>query len=74
MSSYTKCEQELLSEFGAALKKRRLERGLSQEKLAELCGLHRTYVSSTERGERNVSLINLNRIAKALGVEVSRLI
>ena len=48
-------------------------RGISQEKLAELAGLHRTYVSSIERGERNVSLVNIERLAAALGVTMAEL-
>lgn len=62
--------QEILINFGR--KVRRLRRGqkISQEKLAELSGLHRTYVGAIERGERNVSLKNIERIAKALGVEI----
>jgi transcriptional regulator with XRE-family HTH domain len=43
---------------------------LSQEELADVCGLHRTYVGSVERGERNVTLSSLETIAKALGVSV----
>ena len=48
--------------------------GLSQEELAFKCGLHRTYVGSIERGERNVALENILRIAKALDVDASKLL
>ncbi len=52
----------------------RKEKQLSQEKLAELCGLHRTYVGSVERGERNVSVDNIEKIANALRVPASKLL
>jgi transcriptional regulator with XRE-family HTH domain len=55
--------------FGATVRKLREEQGLSQEAFADLCGLHRTYIGGIERGERNIGLLNLLRIAKALGVE-----
>ncbi|MGH9436839.1 MAG: helix-turn-helix domain-containing protein [Terriglobia bacterium] len=48
--------------------------GFSQEALAEKCGLHRTYVGAIERGERNVTLVTLSRLAKALGVLPGELI
>lgn len=48
--------------------------GLSQEELAARAGLHRTYVSSVERGERNLSLANIHRLADALGVPPSSLL
>jgi transcriptional regulator with XRE-family HTH domain len=57
---------DVLKEFGLEIKKRRLELGISQEELAHLCNLHRTYIGSVERGERNVSLLNITVIAKAL--------
>jgi len=52
----------------------RLVRGWSQEKMAEECGLHRTYVGAIERGERNVTLETLNALALALGVSAAELI
>ncbi len=51
----------------------RAERGWSQEALAEAAGLHRTYVSGIERGERNVGIDNVERLAGALGVEIGEL-
>lgn len=57
--------------FGKTIKELRLQKGLSQERLAELCDLHRTYISDVERGERNVSLVNIEKICKALGVSIS---
>ena len=51
----------------------RRERGLSQEALALVCGLDRTYIGSVERGERNISLLNIHLIASALGVPVKEL-
>lgn len=56
--------------FGKAIREYRMRKNLSQEKLAELSGLHRTYISEVERGERNVSLINIRKISHALGVRV----
>jgi len=52
----------------------RRSQGLSQEKFAEVCNLHRTYVGSVERGERNVTLSTLEVFASALGVSVPRLL
>lgn len=56
--------------FARNLRKYRGLHGLSQEKLAEIAGLHRTYVGSVERGERNISLDNIERLANALGINV----
>lgn len=59
--------------LGSNIKKVRREKKISQEQLANLCGLHRTYVGAIERGERNVSLINIQKIAKALKVPIQKL-
>lgn len=56
------------------LRSLRLVRGWSQEKMAEKCGLHRTYVGAIERGERNVTLETLSVLAQALGVPAAELI
>jgi transcriptional regulator with XRE-family HTH domain len=63
----------LLVEFGLRLKKLRLNRGLSQEQLGLIAELDRTYISGIERGTRNVSLINVFRIAHALNVPIAEL-
>jgi transcriptional regulator with XRE-family HTH domain len=59
--------------FGKAIRRRRRELDLSQEKLAERAELHRTYISSIERGERNLSLENIEKLAKALEISISAL-
>ncbi|HEV2747678.1 MAG TPA: helix-turn-helix transcriptional regulator [Allosphingosinicella sp.] len=56
------------------LRRLRASRGLSQEALADLAELHRTFVGSVERSERNISLDNLERLAKALGVSAAELL
>ncbi|MBI2172435.1 MAG: helix-turn-helix transcriptional regulator [Chloroflexi bacterium] len=57
--------------FANNIRRLRRCRGLSQEALADTAGLHRTYVGAVERGERNITLLNANRIAEALGVSLS---
>jgi transcriptional regulator with XRE-family HTH domain len=59
--------------FGRAVRKRRQELGVSQEDFAGLCGMDRTYMGGIERGERNVSLLNIERIAKTLQISLSEL-
>ena len=56
--------------FAANLRATRKEKDLSQEELAAIAGLHRTYVGAIERGERNVSIDNIERLAIALGLDV----
>lgn len=58
------------SRFAHAMKQFRQERGLSQEKLAEMTGLHRTYIGSVERGERNISVDNMEAIARAMALDI----
>jgi transcriptional regulator with XRE-family HTH domain len=59
--------------FGKALRKRRHKLGVSQEEFADLCGLDRTYVGGIERGERNLALVNIEKLARALKVSLSDL-
>ena len=59
--------------FGAMVRNHRKAMGYSQEGFADACGLHRTYVGAIERGERNVSIDNIARIANALGVQLADL-
>jgi len=67
-------ECELVSVFAQNVRKRRMELNLSQEELAELAGVHRTYVGMLERGEKNVTIYNIERIAKALKLEPAMLL
>lgn len=60
--------------FAENLRKTRKEQGISQEKLAELAELHRTYIGSVERGERNLTIDNMERLARALGVTIQALL
>ena len=62
---------DILIPFGNAIRKLRNEAGVSQEVFADMCDLHRTYISDVELGKRNVSLENIKRIADALGIKVS---
>ena len=59
--------------FGRAIRRIREEQGINQEEAAERCGLHRTYYSGIERGVRNVSLVNIERIAKGLKTGLPKL-
>ncbi|WP_018297240.1 helix-turn-helix domain-containing protein [Corynebacterium lubricantis] len=67
-------KDDLLREFGARVRGRRKECGLSQEELAYRSGMHRTYVSSVERGERNIALVNIVAIAGALDIDAGTLV
>ncbi len=66
-------EQSVLEKFGRRVREERLKRNLSQEELAEKAGVHRTYIGMIERAEKNITLTNVEKIAIALGVEISDL-
>ena len=66
-------DEAIKEAFGRRVRELRKEQGLSQEALALVCALDRTYIGGIERGERNVSLINIEKIAVALGVPVREL-
>lgn len=61
---------DICKKFGTRVRELRIAQGLSQEVLAQKAGLHRTYIGGIERGERNVSLINIEKIASALNLSI----
>jgi len=65
---------EILNSFGKKLQKLRTDRNFSQEKLAEIAGFDRTYISLLERGIRNPSLVNIVKLAKALNITPDKLL
>ncbi len=67
----TKREAQLQKCFGERVREVRKQKGLSQESLALACDLDRTYIGGVERGERNISLVNIYKIAGALGVNAA---
>lgn len=69
-----KDDRRFLEQIGFRVRERRLAAGLTQAALAEKCGLHRTFIGSVERGERNVALLSLRKIATALRVTPAALL
>jgi transcriptional regulator with XRE-family HTH domain len=59
--------------FGRAIRQRRQKLGVSQEEFADMCGLDRTYIGGVERGERNLSLVNIEKLAKTFDISLSEL-
>ena len=66
-------DADIAARFGQRLRELRKAEGLSQEAFAAACGLDRTYISGIERGRRNVSLRNIEVLARALGISISEL-
>jgi transcriptional regulator with XRE-family HTH domain len=66
--------KQILRQFGKRVRQERLERGLSQERLGELAHVHRTYVGMIERAEKNITLTNMEKLARALGMKVNDLV
>lgn len=64
---------DILKRFGLTIKRLREREGISQEKLGEISDLHRTYIGMIERAERNITLKNIEKIAKALGTDISKI-
>lgn len=74
MAATRKSIETARKRFARKLKAERLARGISQEGLAELAGLHRTYVGSVERGERNIAVDNMESLANAMGLDICDLL
>ena len=67
-------DKKFLERLGERVRLRREARCLTQQQLGELCGLHRTFIGSVERGERNISILNLRRLATILRVKPAELL
>ena len=67
-------DKKFLRDLGDRIRQKRLERGWTQDQLGEKCSLHRTFIGSVERGERNVSILNLKLMAGVLRVRMSELV
>lgn len=66
-------KSSVLTFFGKRVREERLKKGLSQEEFAELAELHRTYIGMIERGEKNITLKNIEKIARALEISLDKL-
>lgn len=69
----TTMKKEILIKFGKKVREIRIKQNLSQEKLATKAGVHRTYIGMIERAEKNITLENIEKVAKALGLSVKEL-
>ena len=67
-------KKNVLIKFGQRVREERLKRKLSQEEFADMAGVHRTYIGMIERAEKNITLENIEKIAKALSISMTELI
>lgn len=67
-------KREVLVKFGKKVREERLRLGLSQEQLASRAGVHRTYIGMIERAEKNITLENIEKVAKALKLDINKLL
>ena len=66
--------KKVLAHFGSSVRSERIKRHLSQEELASRAGVHRTYIGMVERAEKNITLGNIEKIANALGLDITDLL
>ncbi len=66
-------KKAILVKFGKKIREVRVKRGLSQESLADIANVHRTYIGMVERAEKNITLLNMQKLAKALKIEIREL-
>ena len=66
-------DKDILIKFGKKIREERLKKGYSQEDFADLVGVHRTYIGMIERAEKNITLLNIKKLADGLGISVSEL-
>lgn len=66
--------KQILQKFGRRVREERDKKGISQERLGQLAGVHRTYIGMIERAEKNITLTNMQKIARALGMRVNDLV
>jgi transcriptional regulator with XRE-family HTH domain len=66
-------KKAILVKFGKKIREVRVKRGLSQEALADIANVHRTYIGMVERAEKNITLLNIQKLAKALKIDIREL-
>lgn len=67
-------KKTILVKFGKKIREIRIRRGLSQEALADIANVHRTYIGMVERAEKNITLLNIQKLAKALKIDITELL